>query len=76
MADVLWASREPFTRIKTADEPAYRIGLRCGLRPGLVTELIRGYRSVAPDDARVLKLAAAVGLPADRAFSKRPPFSR
>jgi hypothetical protein len=31
---------------------------------------------VRPDDPRVLRLAAAVGLPAAKAFSRRPPMSR
>jgi hypothetical protein len=71
-----WASRALFLKIKGADEPQYRIGLRCGIPPGVVTALIRGYAPVSPDDPRVLKLAAAVGLPPERAFSKRPPTWR
>jgi hypothetical protein len=76
MAERVWASKALFLAIKGAGRPAYRIATETALSPQDISKLIRGAIPVRPDDPRVLRLAAAVGLPAAKAFSRRPPMSR
>jgi hypothetical protein len=64
-------SRALFLKIKTGDEPLWRIAQRVGLAPSTVSALIRNYRPVERDDARIIALARAVGLPPERAFARR-----
>jgi hypothetical protein len=70
-----FVSRELFIRVKCAPEPAYLVGRRAGVEPALLSRLLRD-RLRPIDEPRVLRLAAEVGLPPERAFGKRPPVGR
>jgi len=71
-----WASRTLRLRVKAGPARQWQLAARCGMSPSVVTALIQGYRPVPLGDPRVMKLAEAVGLAPERAFSKRPPTSR
>lgn len=68
-----WASRALFFAVKGAPERQWQIAQKCGMTPSTVSALLRGYSAVKPGDERIIKLATAVGLAPERAFSKRQP---
>ena len=49
----------------------YVLAQRAGLHPSLLSNLINGAVPIHPNDPRVLKIAAAVGVPAEQAFCNR-----
>ena len=67
-------SPELYLALKLASRhrPAYRIGREVGLDPARLSKILRDQ--VRPgDEARVLALAAKLGVPADRAFARPRP---
>jgi hypothetical protein len=64
----LRVSRQLYEAIKLSDQPAYRIALQADIHPAVLSRLLHGYERIKPDDARVLRVARIVGVPADRAF--------
>ena len=60
--------------LKTHDLPAYRIAQAVGVNPVVLSKLIRGIQPVQPDDVRVLRVAAFLGLKEEEVFepSRRP----
>jgi hypothetical protein len=67
-------SLELFSAVKAAsrDRPAYKLGREVGLDPPQLSRILRDQVRPA-EEARVLALAAKVGVPADRAFARRRP---
>lgn len=68
---MLKVSRELRRRIferRIVGERQYQIAHRAGLNPSLVSHLLNNSIQIQPADARVLRLADAVGVPPDRAI--------
>jgi hypothetical protein len=61
-------SKEFIVAVKLADRPAWRIATAAGVSPTVLSRWLSGYQSVEPDDARLLRIAAALGVPRERLF--------
>jgi hypothetical protein len=57
-------------KLATRERPAYKLGREVGFDPAQLSRVLRDQ--VRPgDEARVLALAARLGVPANRAFAPR-----
>lgn len=54
-------------------ERQYSIARRARLHPSLVSHILNGSTPIQPNDARVLRLANALGVPAEQAFEGGDP---
>lgn len=61
--------RRVFER-RMAGERQYVIARKAGLHPSLVSHLLNGSKPIRRHDARVLRLADALGLSADQAIEE------
>lgn len=52
---------------------AYQIAHKCGVHPSTLSKLLNGIERPAQGDARVLRLAAFVGVPLSEAFELERP---
>ncbi len=66
MAKPLRMSRRLVEAIKLADDPAYKIAWQARVHPTMLSKLMTGAERAKPRDARVLRIAAILGIrPAD-----------
>jgi hypothetical protein len=71
-----YISRELFAAVKLASQPAYVIGRRAAnLEPPALSRILRDQLRPA-DEVCVRKLAKALGVPLERAFSNTSPITR
>jgi hypothetical protein len=68
--DEVRVSHRLYAAVKLSPERAYSIARRAGLGASVVSRLIHNASPVEPHDARVLKLAEAVGVPPQKAFTR------
>ncbi len=61
-------SREFKARLKLADEPAYKIANQAGVNPTTLSKLVNGIEPVKPNDERIGRVAALLGMSANEAF--------
>jgi transcriptional regulator with XRE-family HTH domain len=69
----LRVSRQLIGAVKLGGIRAYVIARRAGLSESTLSRLINGVERIRPDDPRVLAVAEAVGVPAERAFARSRP---
>lgn len=55
--------------LRSAGVRQYTLAQRVGVHPSMISHLLKGSVPIHKNDARVLRLAAAVGVPADEAFA-------
>jgi transcriptional regulator with XRE-family HTH domain len=65
-------SREFLIAVKLADRPMWKIAAAAGVSPTVLSRWLSGYQRVRPDDPRLLRVAAALGVPPDRLFESGP----
>jgi len=59
-------SREFKARLKLADQPAYKIANQAGINPTTLSKLVNGIEPLKPNDERIGRVAAVLGMsPAD-----------
>ena len=56
--------------IKLSSIPAYKIAHKAGLHPSTLSKLMCGIERVKPEDPRVLKVAAVIGLKPEECFKE------
>lgn len=61
-------SREFKARLKLADQPAYKIANLAGVNPTTLSKLVNGIEPVKPNDDRIGRVAALLGLKSSEAF--------
>ncbi len=61
-------SREFKARLKLADQPAYKIANQAGVNPTTLSKLVNGIEPVKPQDERIGRVAAVLGMAASEAF--------
>lgn len=66
----LRCSRHLVGAVKLSPDPCYVVARRAGLTPSALSRLLNGAERIRPDDPRVLAVAEAVGVPAERAFAR------
>lgn len=69
----LRCSRQLVAAVKLGTDPCYVTARRAGLTPSTLSRLLNGAERIRPDDPRVLAVAEAVGVPAERAFARSRP---
>jgi hypothetical protein len=66
-------SREFRIAVKFDDgRPQWRIAMAAGVSPHLLSRWLSGYGRVRPDDPRLLRVAAEVGISPERLFEADP----
>ncbi len=63
-------SREFKARLKLADRPAYKIANEAGVNPTTLSKLVNGIEPVKPNDERIGRVAALLGLSPSEAFEE------
>lgn len=66
-------SQKFISTVKLHKRPAYQIAHEAGLHPSTLSKLINGIEIVRPNDSRVLKVGAVLGLRPDECFSAETP---
>jgi transcriptional regulator with XRE-family HTH domain len=61
-------SQEFKSRLKLCDKPAYKIANEAGVNPTTLSKLINGIEPVKPNDERINRVAAILGISPDKAF--------
>jgi transcriptional regulator with XRE-family HTH domain len=61
-------SRDFVIAIKLADLPMWKIATANGVSPTVLSRWVSGYQRPQPDDPRLLRIAAALGVPPERLF--------
>ncbi len=61
-------SKEFKARLKLADQPAYKIANQAGVNPTTLSKLVNGIEPVKPNDERIERVAAVLGLQSAEAF--------
>jgi hypothetical protein len=56
--------------LKLGREPAYRVAIRAGLDPTVLSKMLHGAVRVRPDDPRVHRLADSLGLRPEDAIER------
>ena len=61
-------SREFKVRLKLADQPAYKIANQAGINPNTLSNLINGIELLRPNDERIGRVAALLGMSVNEAI--------
>lgn len=67
-----WLTKEAISRVLLYPDPRYVLGGRIGMDPGVLGAVLKRRRKVYPDDERIIKLAAELGLPVEQAVEIAP----
>lgn len=62
-------SKEFLIRLKVGTQPAYRIAQRAGVNPGTLSKLICGIQTPKPNDERIIRVGALLGLQPEDCFA-------
>ena len=55
-------SQRLISAIKLSSEPAYRLAIRNGLEPTVLSKMIHGAKRVKPNDPRIRAIGRSLGL--------------
>lgn len=56
-------SKKFIAALRMNSQPQYRLALRAGINPDLLSKWIHGYKKPKPDDPRLRKLSKILGVP-------------
>ena len=70
MASISPTLRRAIRERRVDGEQQYKIAIRADVHPSLLSHILNGSIRLQPGDLRVLKIAAAVGVPPDEAFAE------
>jgi hypothetical protein len=57
--------------LKLSPDPAYKIAQMAQVDPATLSKLIHGIIPVSPDDDRIRRVAALLGIPMEKVFENR-----
>jgi hypothetical protein len=62
--------------VRLSPRRSYQIAHEAGLHPSTLSKILNGIERVKPDDQRVLRVAAVLGLKKQECFEKSPPQTK
>lgn len=66
-------SRKFVERLKLADKPAYILAWEAGFHPNTLSKFVTGYLRPRPNDERLIRVGALLGLSPEEVFKEEKP---